>query len=92
MSIRFDSESKTFTLYTKNTAYQMQVNQVGHLLHLYYGKKTGTDNLSYQYIPADCGFSPNLYEIRQNRMISVDILPAEESSATSTYGSDFRRV
>ena len=44
MSIRFDSESKTFTLYTKNTAYQMQVNQVGHLLHLYYGKKTGSSN------------------------------------------------
>ncbi|MGN0266369.1 MAG: alpha-galactosidase [Lachnospiraceae bacterium] len=87
MSIRFDNESRTFTLYTKNTSYQMQVNQVGHLLHLYYGKRTGTDNLSYQYIPADCGFSPNLYEIRQNRMVSVDILPQEYSGANT---GDFR--
>lgn len=38
MSIVYDETQKTFTLHTKNTTYQMQVDKYGFLLHLYYGK------------------------------------------------------
>ena len=38
MSIVYDEAQKTFTLHTKNTTYQMQVDKYGFLLHLYYGK------------------------------------------------------
>ena len=40
MGIIYCEKDRTFTLQTKNTTYQMQVDQYGFLLHLYYGKKT----------------------------------------------------
>ena len=40
MAIRFDDKTKTFHLDTKNTTYQMKVDDYGFLLHLYYGQKT----------------------------------------------------
>ena len=39
MSIIYNPNKKIFTLYTKNTTYQMMVDQHGYLLHLYYGAK-----------------------------------------------------
>ena len=39
MAILFDKEKQIFTLQTANTTYQMQVDQYGVLLHLYYGAK-----------------------------------------------------
>ena len=35
MAIRFDDKTKTFHLDTKNTTYQMKVDDYGFLLHLY---------------------------------------------------------
>ena len=40
MGIIYCEKDITFTLQTKNTTYQMQVDRYGFLLHLYYGKKT----------------------------------------------------
>lgn len=40
MGIIYCEKDRTFTLQTKNTTYQMQVDRYGFLLHLYYGKKT----------------------------------------------------
>ena len=40
MSIIFENDKKTFTLHTKTTTYQMQIDRFGFLLHLYYGKKS----------------------------------------------------
>lgn len=40
MSIRFDSETRIFVLETAHTSYHMKVDALGHLLHLYYGKKS----------------------------------------------------
>ena len=39
MSIIFDEKTRTFTINTKETTYQMQVDAYGYLLHLYYGRK-----------------------------------------------------
>ena len=40
MGIVYSKADRTFTIQTKNTTYQMQVDPYGFLLHLYYGKKT----------------------------------------------------
>ncbi len=39
MGIVYCEADRTFTIQTKNTTYQMQVDRFGFLLHLYYGKK-----------------------------------------------------
>ena len=41
--IKYNAQHKTFTLHTKNTTYQMGVNENGFLLHLYYGPRTEGD-------------------------------------------------
>lgn len=87
MSIFIHEESKTFTLQTAATTYQMQVGPLGQLRHLYYGRRTEGDRLDYQFILQDSGFSPNIYEDRLRRNISNDILPQEYSSENT---GDFR--
>lgn len=79
MSIRYDAERKLFTLTTKNTMYQMQLTALGHLLHLYYGS-VADDNFDYLQLPRDCGFSPNPYELQQERGWSLDTQAQEYSS------------
>lgn len=54
---------KLITLQTKNTTYQMGVNDMGFLLHLYYGPRAQGD-MSFLLAPADRGFSGNPYEAR----------------------------
>lgn len=87
MSVLYDSSTRTFTLNTQHTTYQMQISRVGHLLHLYYGSKTNGDRLDYQYILADRGFSPNSYEARLRRNVSMDLQPQEYSGENT---GDFR--
>lgn len=87
MSVQFNSENRTLTLMTQNTTYQMQVSPLGHLLHLYYGRRTAGDCLDYQYVPCDCGFSPNAYPMRYQRTFSIDLLPQEYSGFNT---GDFR--
>ena len=87
MSIRFDEQARTIILATRNTTYQMQIGSLGHLLHLYYGRRTAGDCLDYQYPPHDAGFSPQPYEDRRARNISMDILPQEYSGSNT---GDFR--
>ncbi len=65
MSIIFNKEEKTFTLYTKNTAYQMKIDEHNALAHTYYGKRTEYDDFSYSSnshgdAPA---FSPNVPDL-----------------------------
>lgn len=87
MSISFDEDARIFTLHTKSTTYQMQVNSIGHLLHLYYGRKIEGERLGYQYVPTDCGFSPNSYTLRDMRTLSLDVQPQEYSGSNT---GDFR--
>lgn len=85
MGVIWNEEKKTFTLHTKNTTYQMQADQYGYLLHLYYGKRTG-GCMDYLLTYADRGFSGNPYEAGNDRTYSLDSLPQEfPSQGTGDY-------
>ena len=80
MSIQFDEQAKLLTLKTKSSAYQMQIDALGYLRHLYYGRRVGPQDMSYTYRAYDCGFSGNPYELRRERSDSPDLMPQEYSS------------
>ena len=82
MSIRFDKEKNSFTLTTLHTSYQMQVSDLGYLIHLYYGKKTA-ELMDYLFEPYDVGFSPNPYELRALKGGTADAFPQEYSGANA---------
>lgn len=86
MGIIYCEKDRMFTLQTKNTTYQMQVDRYGFLLHLYYGKKTDTC-MDYLLTYYDRGFSGNPYDAGEDRTYSMDTLPQE----FPCYGNgDFR--
>ena len=86
MAIIFDEKTNTFTLHTKQSTYQMQVDSYGFLLHLYYGRRTG-GVMDYLLTFADRGFSGNPYDAGNDRMYSLDVLPQEYPCSGS---GDFR--
>ena len=86
MGIIYCEKDRIFTLQTKNTTYQMQVDRYGFLLHLYYGKKTD-GCMDYLLTYYDRGFSGNPYDAGEDRTYSMDTLPQE----FPCYGNgDFR--
>ena len=87
MGIQFNSATGVFALQTAHTSYHMQVDERGHLLHLYYGRTIGQGNLSALYPRADHGFSPDYYACRRERGVSPDVLPQEY---TGCNVGDFR--
>lgn len=76
MSIIYNPNKKIFTLHTKNTTYQMMVDQYGYLLHLYYGS-ANSGLMDYALVYADRGFSGNPYAAGNDRTYSLDTLPQE---------------
>lgn len=87
MGIIYCETDRTFTIQTKNTTYQMQVDRFGFLLHLYYGKKTDGSCMDYLLTHYDRGFSGNPYDVGADRTYSMDALPQEYPS----YGTgDYR--
>ena len=50
MAIIYNPNKKIFTLHTAHTTYQMQVDPLGYLLHLYYGERTRRKSLQIPYI------------------------------------------
>ncbi|MDO4299176.1 MAG: alpha-galactosidase [Lachnospiraceae bacterium] len=104
MGIIFDETKRTFTLNTRESTYQMQVDAFGFLLHLYYGK-SARGCMDYLLTYADRGFSANPYDAGEDRMYSLDVLPQEfpcrgngdfrspaidVQYADGTYGCDLR--
>ncbi|MCQ2500429.1 MAG: alpha-galactosidase [Lachnospiraceae bacterium] len=81
MSIVYNEESKLFILSTKHTEYQMKIDEIGILQHLYYGATVGGMDMSYQICQLDRGFSGNPYEYRSERGKSLDTLPQEFTGA-----------
>ena len=76
------------TIDTDNTTYQMKVSEYGHLLHTFYGDRTSGD-MSYLLNYCDRGFSPNPYDVGNNRGYTMDTLPQEYAC----FGNgDFRTV
>ncbi|MBQ0000699.1 MAG: alpha-galactosidase, partial [Clostridiales bacterium] len=76
MPVMIDREKNLITIQTPNTTYQMLAGRYGHLLHLYYGKKTKAD-MSYLLTFYDRGFAGNPYEAGTDRTYSLDALPLE---------------
>ena len=87
MGIIFNQKSKTFTLNTRNTSYQMKIGNLDYLLHLYYGPSISDGDMSYQIMQYDRGFSGNPYESRNARTFSLDAQPQE---FTTQQQGDFR--
>jgi alpha-galactosidase len=71
-------KEKLFTLETKNTMYQMKVDEHGVVRHLWYGAKMGQD-MEYLLDYPDVGFSGNIYEAGNDRTYSLNTLPQEYS-------------
>ena len=86
MSIRIDRKQGIITLLTEHSAYQMKIGPLGCLLHTYYGRRC-EDAFDYLLQERDCGFSPNPYELSENKSFSLDTMPQEYSGSN---GGDFR--
>ena len=77
MPVIFDSETKVFTIHTKNSTYQFMVGSHGFLFHLYYGERIEGQSMSYLMHFADRGFCPNPNDAGTDRTFSTDFLPME---------------
>ena len=80
MSIKYNADSNTFILETRDTSYLMKVSRYGNLLHLYYGERIPDENLDYLIKVQDRGFSPNPNEAGNDRTFSLDYLSQEYST------------
>ena len=76
MAMIYNPNKRIFTLHTKHSTYQMQVDSLGYLLHLYYGAKNN-GSMEYVLTYADRGFSGNPYAAGADRTYSLDALPQE---------------
>ena len=88
MAIRFDKKTKTFTIQTAESTYQMKVDTHGVLLHTYYGARTDDSDYSYLLVPADHGFCGQPAEAGGDRTYSMDYYPLEYP----VYGNGDYRV
>ena len=80
MSIRYIEETRQLILETRHTSYQMKIDGLGYLQHLYYGKKLGQNDMSYPFRIYDHGFSGNPYDMKGNRAYSLDSMAQEYTS------------
>ena len=55
MAVHYDETRKIFSLQTKNSTYQLQIDRFGVLLNLYYGSRTESP-MDYLLTYADRGF------------------------------------
>ena len=79
MSIQFDAQTKTFRLETLKTSYVMGISEYGHLLHLYFGKKIGNDDIRVLFAgKIKTGFCP--VPNGCDKKYSLNTLPQEFSS------------
>lgn len=77
MSILFNESKKLITIQTANSSYQMKIDELGYLLHTWYGEKIDSDDdMSYRILNVDRGFSGNPYET-SDRTYSLDFFPQE---------------
>ena len=81
MAITYDEAKRLFCLTTRNTEYQIKINDIGIPVHAYYGRRIGGSDMSRQLAQADRGFSGNPYECRLDRGLSLDTMPQEYTGA-----------
>lgn len=94
MSIILDDTKTLITLHTCHSTYQMKMDELGTLLHTYYGSRIDTTDMSYQVCYLGRGFSGNPYEKgKTNPGYSLDTLPQEYSCfGTGDYRASALRV
>lgn len=88
MAIQFQQDNQIFTLNTRHTTYQMKVDRLGFLLHLYYGGRI-SGNMDYLLTYYDRGFSGNPADAGNDRTYSMDALPQEYPQAGT---GDYRNI
>lgn len=87
MPILYNGQDQLITLQTKNTTYQIKIDEHDVLLHTYYGAKVHEQDLSPLIVKRDRGFAGNPYDLEMSRAYSLDTLPQEYSC----YGNgDYR--
>ncbi|MCI9598694.1 MAG: alpha-galactosidase [Firmicutes bacterium] len=72
-----------FTLHTRNSTYQMKVDEQKTLLHTYYGAKADETDFSYLVEFLDRGFCGNVPGTEAERIYSLDYLLQEYSTVGS---------
>lgn len=77
MSITYREAEGLFTLHTRHTTYQMGVDSLRVLRHLYYGDRAEGADFRSLYADIDRGFSGNLPDLRYDRSVSLDTMPQE---------------
>ncbi len=85
--IKYNPKTKVFTLCTRSTMYQMQIERYDTLVHLYYGANLGNAEIIHRIVNLDRGFSGNPYEAEDDRRFSLDVLPQEY---TAEGNGDYR--
>ena len=80
MSIVWNPNRKLINIETKNSTYQMKIDDYGNLIHTHYGGKLQDTDMSQELVYLDRGFSGNPYEVgKVDRTYSLDYLPQEYS-------------
>lgn len=83
MAITFDQENKLFTIQTKNATYQMMVSSYQHLIHVYYGAKIGSMELSYLIRGINRGF-PEI-PMRVEMTVGIHLIPIPRNILLSAW-------
>lgn len=78
--IVYHEPSRTYTLHTKHSTYQLAVHPTGVVQHVYYGPRLRDCDLTGLLRYADRGFSPNPEEAGADRTFSLDTTPQEYST------------
>ena len=47
MAVCYDKKSKTISINTEHTTYQMKIGPYGVLMHTYYGERISGEDMSY---------------------------------------------
>ncbi len=80
MAVCYDKKSKTISINTEHTTYQMKIGPYGVLMHTYYGERISGEDMSYLFRYEDIGFSPAMGDAGMDRTVSLDTMPQEMPS------------
>ncbi len=88
MSIRVSEDGRQFFLETKTSSYRMKADELGTLRHLYYGEKSGGDDLPALFHAVPRGHDANPHETgMKDRDYGLESIPQEYSGFG---GADYR--
>ena len=77
MAVYYDENTKTISIDTQHTTYQMKIGPYGVLLHSYYGNRISNEDMSYLFRYEDVGFSTAMGDAGMDRTVSLDTMPQE---------------